>query len=626
LGATVFMLKYGHPPFVAGNLLNLYNKIQNDPLVFPPQMKISPGLQDLLENMLRKDPNERFTLDKVILHPWMRYPPPNPATAAALAAAANACADRGDSASVALAIPGIKARIRASPRVVPAEISADHVPIRAQFTPPDSYNDEEAAAMEGPVKEVNNEDMYKSIGVSVVGKTRSSRRKSKSSASSSACVSEKVSQHENMEKTPKDGESDMMLSGWGADVFEIIDVGESNNSDSDDDSDDEEDSVVATKHVTTAVNSFNVTSTRVSKAVSDKDVENIFSVVTVGEDEKEGSDSSSDEDKSKGKAVKEEIPRAPSRKMSEQLAPLAKYDMAGMDDTSSRGSMGADEENFRASRFRSQLSKRSIKEAISKEMRSKKNVLECLSSGRSSQMSSPFRIGTPPSNPARNLNLRPPGCVATPSKREVDGVASYVRTVDVEEECTGELSMEEFRTMMDTLATVGGPRDRSVEDSEADPVDLTLDALDFSSQLMNMNSGVGVAFHSEKGQREFQEDRCCLVPDVAEMNMREAMEQAGGLKSRRGSFLNSVQKETEDQLHKITVTCLFDGHSGSVCSEYLSKHFAKILVNHEKFLDSSPEAALIDVCRQIDGQVTVVQLSFEDAPTISLYFYFFLFL
>jgi serine/threonine protein kinase len=603
------MLKYGHPPFVAGNLLNLYNKIQNDPLVFPPQMKISPGLQDLLENMLRKDPNERFTLDKVILHPWMRYPPPNPATAAALAAAANACADRGDSASVALATPGIKARIRASPRVVPAETATDHIPIRAQFTPPDSYNDEEAAAMEGPVKEVNNEDMYKSIGVSVVGKTRSSRRKSKSSTNSSACVSEKVSQHENVEKTSKDGEGDMMLSGWGADVFEIIDVGESNNSDSDDDSDDAEDSVVATKHVTTAVNSFNVTSSRVSKAVSDKDIENIFNVVTVGEDDKDGSDSSSDEEK--GKAAKEEVPKAPSRKMSEQLAPLAKYDLMAMDDTLSRGSMGADEENFRASRFRSQLSKRSIKEAISKEMRSKKNVLECLSSGRSSQMSSPYRVGTPPSHAGRSSNLLPPGCAATPSKREVNGVASYVRTVDVEEECTGELSMEEFRTMMDTLATVGGPRDRSVEDSEADPVDLTLDALDFSSQLMNMNSGVGVAFHSEKGQREFQEDRCCLVPDVAEMNVREAMEQAGGQKSRRGSFINSVQKETEDQQHKITVTCLFDGHSGSVCSEYLSKHFAKMLVNHEKFLDSSPEAALIDVCRQIDGQVAAIQLTFK---------------
>lgn len=617
------MLKYGHPPFVAGNLLNLYNKIQNDPLVFPPQMKISPGLQDLLENMLRKDPNERFTLDKVILHPWMRYPPPNPATAAALAAAATACADRGDIASIALATPGIKARIRASPRVVPADISADHVPIRAQFTPPDSYNDEEAAAMEGPVKEVNNEDMYKSIGVSVVGKTRSSRRKSKSatnSKSSSACVSEKVSQNEVIEKTTKDGESDMMLSGWGADVFEIIDVGESNNSDSDDDSDDAEDSIVATKHVTTAVNSA-VTSTRLSKAVSDKDIENIFNVVTVGEDEKEGSDSSSEDEGSKGKPVSEGIPRAPSLKITEQLAPLAKYDLMAMDDTLSRGSMGADEENFRASRFRSQLSKRSIKEAISKEMRSKKNVLECLSSGRSSQMSSPFRVGTPPSNAGRSSNLLPPGCASTPSKRDINGVASYVRAVEVEEECTGELSMEEFRTMMDTLATVGGPRDRSGEDSEADPVDLTLDALDFSSQLMNMNSGVGVAFHSEKGQREFQEDRCCLVPDVAEMNMREAMEQAGGQRSRRGSFLNSVQKETEDQLHKITVTCLFDGHSGSVCSEYLSKHFAKMLVNHEKFLDSSPEAALIDVCRQIDGQVAAIQLTLKNAPFISVVYY-----
>jgi serine/threonine protein kinase len=58
------MLKFGHPPFVAGNIMNLYNKIQNDPLVFPPHIKINPGLQDLIENMLKKDPNERYTLEK----------------------------------------------------------------------------------------------------------------------------------------------------------------------------------------------------------------------------------------------------------------------------------------------------------------------------------------------------------------------------------------------------------------------------------------------------------------------------------------------------------------------------------------------------------------------------------
>ena len=57
------MLKFGHPPFIAGNIINLYNKIQNDPLVFP--YVIDQGLTNILEGMLQKDPSMRFTLSQV---------------------------------------------------------------------------------------------------------------------------------------------------------------------------------------------------------------------------------------------------------------------------------------------------------------------------------------------------------------------------------------------------------------------------------------------------------------------------------------------------------------------------------------------------------------------------------
>ena len=188
----MFMLKYGHPPFVAGNLLNLYNKIQNDPLVFPSHTKINPSLQDLLENMLRKDPNERYTLDKVVLHPWIRYPPPNPnptPNPGAPAAATTASNEKLDS----TVIPSnSKPRLRASPQNSTDEPLVVPVPIQAHFTPPDSYNDEEAAAMETPVKEVNMEDMFKSISVSVVGKSKSIRGKSKTATGAGAALSAEI--------------------------------------------------------------------------------------------------------------------------------------------------------------------------------------------------------------------------------------------------------------------------------------------------------------------------------------------------------------------------------------------------------------------------------------------------
>ena len=76
LGATIFMLKFGHPPFVANNLMELSYKIINDPLVFP--FPINPGLQNLLENMMKKEVSERFTLPKVMNHPWIKHPPDAP--------------------------------------------------------------------------------------------------------------------------------------------------------------------------------------------------------------------------------------------------------------------------------------------------------------------------------------------------------------------------------------------------------------------------------------------------------------------------------------------------------------------------------------------------------------------
>ena len=75
IGATMFMLLFGFPPFLAGSIINLYQKIINDPLVFPHS--IDPSLSDLLEHMLEKKPEKRYSLDEVIRHPWLKQPPTN---------------------------------------------------------------------------------------------------------------------------------------------------------------------------------------------------------------------------------------------------------------------------------------------------------------------------------------------------------------------------------------------------------------------------------------------------------------------------------------------------------------------------------------------------------------------
>lgn len=68
------MLKFGNPPFVASSILQLYYKIQNDPLEFPIGT-IDPVLKDLLEGMLNKNPATRLTLEGVVGHKWLQQPP-----------------------------------------------------------------------------------------------------------------------------------------------------------------------------------------------------------------------------------------------------------------------------------------------------------------------------------------------------------------------------------------------------------------------------------------------------------------------------------------------------------------------------------------------------------------------
>jgi serine/threonine protein kinase/serine/threonine protein phosphatase PrpC len=69
LGATIFMLKFGSPPFVAKSAMQMFDKIQSDPLVFPSA--IDPLLAHLLTGMLTKVPQKRLTLLDVMVHPWV---------------------------------------------------------------------------------------------------------------------------------------------------------------------------------------------------------------------------------------------------------------------------------------------------------------------------------------------------------------------------------------------------------------------------------------------------------------------------------------------------------------------------------------------------------------------------
>ena len=133
IGATMYMLKFGTPPFIASNVMSLYYKIQNDPLDFPTV--INPNLKDLLEKMLIKAPSERYSMQQVSSHIWLLQPP--------MYSSADQIA-----------------------------MSADELSQRkAMFHPPQSYSKAHEIAMSTLIKDLTKNDIFGSIGVGGVNQS-----------------------------------------------------------------------------------------------------------------------------------------------------------------------------------------------------------------------------------------------------------------------------------------------------------------------------------------------------------------------------------------------------------------------------------------------------------------------
>ncbi|RLN66582.1 hypothetical protein BBJ29_004552 [Phytophthora kernoviae] len=67
-GVTLYMFVYGHPPFVAKTMTELYAKIQNDPIEYPAsagERIVEDDLLDLMKYILEKDPKKRYTSQQI---------------------------------------------------------------------------------------------------------------------------------------------------------------------------------------------------------------------------------------------------------------------------------------------------------------------------------------------------------------------------------------------------------------------------------------------------------------------------------------------------------------------------------------------------------------------------------
>jgi serine/threonine protein kinase len=72
LGATVYYMVVGRPPWMARNQIDLATKIKNFELTFPTE-GVDPHLKHLLRQMLAKDYRTRCDLDAIVVDDWVTF-------------------------------------------------------------------------------------------------------------------------------------------------------------------------------------------------------------------------------------------------------------------------------------------------------------------------------------------------------------------------------------------------------------------------------------------------------------------------------------------------------------------------------------------------------------------------
>lgn len=547
MGATMFMLRFGHPPFVAKNIVKLSDKIMNDPLVFPSV--IDDYLRDLLENMLRKDPIKRLTLQQVIMHRWFRVTP---------------AAERPVGSALG------KERALAQSSTIPGPVASQSANLSggiASFMPPASYANEEALAM-GKKVTADDDDIFMSIG------TRATPMK------------RVVSQEEDEEEE----EGDVMATQWGADVFEMVD----DEGDESDDSDEDGGSTVKmdstrdvrggkpekADHATSAAS--DVGTSRANSYLSDSSGTGAPTALErTGHslDTTQHTEMSVEEGERRAKRFQETSKRRSLGHMDREDAETKSFGM---------GTTGGD---YEPPLFRTGLNRDAMESKDSKdELQSGRNA-PGVSAGQSAPNPTGRKLLTVAIPDHSDVKPAPAPPIMTPGDTRSSGIGAknIPRSPggqDDDEE-TEQLTMEEFNGLMDTLAR---QPHRDDDDQEKVPVNISLKPSTFSAQLRNYHNFVGASFYSEQGQRDKQEDRCVLIPDVSKMKAFT-----------EGEAKLSV--DHLDELKRFSIAGVFDGHSGWRCAQLLAQNLIPNLVLHSKFLGKQPDAAILDTFKMMDEDI-----------------------
>ena len=574
IGATMFMLKFGHPPFLAKSIINLYVKIINDPLVFPAP--IDPGLKNLLENLLVKDPMKRYTLQQIIMHPWFRHPP-SLSKAVATKQDMIMSINKQDNMSInsqRLSSTTTSMQNNTSARTSSSNQSdAMHVlsksAVLLTFKPPDYYEAEEQAAMTVQVTINDHEELFMSIG----GIKRSVKVNKSNDAdgkineevvdndddevdedNNTVEVDDKAPRNSGVEAMKSVDSRDIMETNWGADVFEMVD--------DDDDGDDDNDSVDEDDFTESAAEDGKKTTIAVGKVGSSE------SLKSVPHDEM-----SQEEQEKRSRRFMNKI----TRKSVENIL----IHSAGQHSSSSSADNSPAKPN-----------------CTSNDQGVAVAAAGAVMTTPTHGSSETFFLSSSAVNSGGKVVKLPIRTTTSTKKtlvRDLSSSESFNNYLDIDEEMEDLNSMEDFNKMMDTLALQPKEAKQRREEAEATTaaggggLSTPLQVGTFTAAMSNPTNCTALSTCSDRGSRATQEDRFITIPNVAAMKILQEFR---------------MSDVTLRQLGHFSIACVFDGHSGWRCSHYLSQHFATMLVRHDKFLsDKQIDAAIREVCSTLDKKV-----------------------
>ena len=133
-----------------------------------------------------------------------------------------------------------------------------------------------------------------------------------------------------------------------------------------------------------------------------------------------------------------------------------------------------------------------------------------------------------------------------------------------------QISDDEFISMMDTLTS--HPKKLDFDNCSTIVQNVTLDQLE--GGILNSSLSVRCGYNSEKGIRQFQEDRLKIAMKL-------------------GRF---------EEKNDISFLGIYDGHNGIKCVDLLKEQFHQILSNN-KFFPNDIEMALRETCKIIDVEI-----------------------